>query len=103
MYGVNLYRRVRLACHREKLSQREAARRFGFALRALAAQGDLIVDRSFGLHVRTVAGVYRGAHGFPLPWSGVASHHDVLVGSYGVNHASLIVMAFGHARIDMAQ
>ena len=29
MYGVDLYRRVRLACHREGLSQREAARRFG--------------------------------------------------------------------------
>ena len=29
MYGVDLYRRVRLACHREGLSRREAARRFG--------------------------------------------------------------------------
>ena len=29
MYGVDLYRRVRLACHREGLSGREAARRFG--------------------------------------------------------------------------
>ena len=28
-YGVDLYRRVRLACHREGLSGREAARRFG--------------------------------------------------------------------------
>jgi len=29
MFGVDLYRRVRPACHREGLSQREAARRFG--------------------------------------------------------------------------
>ena len=29
MYGVDLYRRVRLACRHEGLSQREAARRFG--------------------------------------------------------------------------
>lgn len=29
MYGVDLYRRVRLACHHEGLSGREAARRFG--------------------------------------------------------------------------
>jgi transposase len=29
MYGVDLYRRVRLACHRDGLSGREAARRFG--------------------------------------------------------------------------
>ena len=29
MYGVDLYRRVRLACHREGLSRRGAARRFG--------------------------------------------------------------------------
>jgi len=29
MYHVDLYRRVRLACHHEGLSHREAARRFG--------------------------------------------------------------------------
>lgn len=29
MYQVDLYRRVRLACHHEGLSKREAARRFG--------------------------------------------------------------------------
>jgi len=29
MYGVDIYRRVRLACHHEGLSNREAARRFG--------------------------------------------------------------------------
>jgi hypothetical protein len=29
MYHVDLYRRVRLACHHEELSHREAARRFG--------------------------------------------------------------------------
>ncbi len=29
MYRVDLYRRVRLACHHEGLSRREAARRFG--------------------------------------------------------------------------
>ncbi len=29
MYEVDLYRRVRLACHHEGLSRREAARRFG--------------------------------------------------------------------------
>ena len=29
MYGVDLYRRVRLACHREGLSRREASRQFG--------------------------------------------------------------------------
>jgi len=29
MYGMDLYRRVRLACHGEGLSQREVARRFG--------------------------------------------------------------------------
>ena len=31
MYTVDLYRRVRLACHHENLSIREAARRFGIA------------------------------------------------------------------------
>ncbi len=36
MYGVDLYRRVRLACHREKLSQREAARRFGIDRKTVA-------------------------------------------------------------------
>ncbi|MCH8240303.1 MAG: IS21 family transposase, partial [Proteobacteria bacterium] len=29
MYQVDLYRRVRLACHHDGLSKREAARRFG--------------------------------------------------------------------------
>ena len=29
MFGVDLYRRVRLACHHEGLSNREAAKRFG--------------------------------------------------------------------------
>jgi transposase len=29
MYGVDFYRRVRLSCHHEGLSQREAARQFG--------------------------------------------------------------------------
>jgi len=29
MYGMDLYRRVRLACHGEGLSQRDVARRFG--------------------------------------------------------------------------
>ena len=36
MYGVDLYRRVRLACHREGLSQREAARRFGIGRKTVA-------------------------------------------------------------------
>ena len=31
MYTVDLYRRVRLACHHDGLSQREAARRFGIS------------------------------------------------------------------------
>ena len=31
MYTVELYRRVRLACHVDGLSQREAARRFGIS------------------------------------------------------------------------
>ena len=31
MYLVDLYLRVRLACHVEELSQREAARRFGIS------------------------------------------------------------------------
>ena len=31
MYDVDLYRRVRLACHHEGLSKREAARRFGIS------------------------------------------------------------------------
>ena len=31
MYTVELYLRVRLACHVEELSQREVARRFGVA------------------------------------------------------------------------
>ena len=31
MYGVDLYLRVRLACHVDGLSQREAASRFGIA------------------------------------------------------------------------
>ena len=29
MYDVDIYRRVRLACHHDGLSNREAARRFG--------------------------------------------------------------------------
>ncbi len=36
MYGVDLYRRVRLACHREGMSQREAARRFGIDRKTVA-------------------------------------------------------------------
>ena len=35
MYLVDLYLRVRLACHVEELSQREAARRFGLAIAAI--------------------------------------------------------------------
>jgi len=36
MYGVDLYRRVRLACHREGLSGREAGRRFGIDRKTVA-------------------------------------------------------------------
>ena len=36
MYTVDLYRRVRLACHHEKLTQREAARRFGIDRRTVS-------------------------------------------------------------------
>jgi transposase len=36
MYGVDLYRRVRLACHHDGLSAREAARRFGINRRTVA-------------------------------------------------------------------
>jgi len=36
MYQVDLYRRVRLACHREGMSQREAARRFGIDRKTVA-------------------------------------------------------------------
>lgn len=36
MYGVDLYRRVRLACHQEGLSRREAARRFGIDRKTVA-------------------------------------------------------------------
>jgi transposase len=36
MFGLDLYRRVRLACHREGLSQREAARRFGIDRKTVA-------------------------------------------------------------------
>ena len=36
MYGVDLYRRVRLACHHEGLSGHEAARRFGINRRTVA-------------------------------------------------------------------
>ncbi len=36
MYGVDLYLRVRLACHREGLSRREAARRFGIDRKMVA-------------------------------------------------------------------
>ncbi len=36
MYGVDLYRRVRLACHREGMSQRETARRFGIDRKTVA-------------------------------------------------------------------
>ena len=35
MYSVDLYRRVRLACHRDGLSQHEAARRFGIGRRTV--------------------------------------------------------------------
>lgn len=35
MYGVDLYRRVRLACHHDGLSAREAARRFGINRRTV--------------------------------------------------------------------
>ena len=36
MYEVDLYRRVRLACHHEGLSRREAARRFGIDRKTVA-------------------------------------------------------------------
>jgi transposase len=36
MYHVDLYRRVRLACHHEGLSHREAARRFGVDRKAVS-------------------------------------------------------------------
>ena len=36
MSGVDLYRRVRLACHREGLSRREASRQFGIDRKAVA-------------------------------------------------------------------
>ena len=36
MYGVDLYRRVRLACRHEGLSPREAARRFGIDRKSVA-------------------------------------------------------------------
>jgi len=36
MYGVDLYRRVRLACHRDELSRRKAARRFGIDRKTVA-------------------------------------------------------------------
>jgi transposase len=36
MYSVDLYRRIRLACHHEGLSQREAARRFGVDRKTVA-------------------------------------------------------------------
>ncbi len=36
MYGLDLYRRVRLACHHEGLSGREAARRFGIDRKTVA-------------------------------------------------------------------
>jgi len=36
MYTVDLYRRVRLACHHEQLSQREAARHFGIDRRTVS-------------------------------------------------------------------
>ena len=36
MHGVDLYRRVRLACHREGLSRREASRQFGIDRKTVA-------------------------------------------------------------------
>ena len=36
MYGVDLYRRIRLVCHHDGLSQREAARRFGVNRRTVS-------------------------------------------------------------------
>ena len=36
MYGVDLYRRVRLACHRDGLSRGEAVRRFGIDRKTVA-------------------------------------------------------------------
>ena len=36
MYGVDRYRRVRLACHREGLSRREASRQFGIDRKTVA-------------------------------------------------------------------
>ena len=36
MHGVDLYRRVRLACHREGLSRREASRQFGIDRKPVA-------------------------------------------------------------------
>ncbi len=36
MYEVDLYRRVRLACHHEGLSRREAGRRFGIDRKTVA-------------------------------------------------------------------
>ncbi len=45
MYGVDLYRRVRLACHHEGLSQREAARRFGIDRKTVATMMSVTCDR----------------------------------------------------------
>ena len=42
MYLVDLYLRVRLACHVEELSQREAARRFGIRCGLLLRDGQII-------------------------------------------------------------
>lgn len=36
MYSVDLYRRVRLACHHDHLSRREAARLFGVDRKTIA-------------------------------------------------------------------
>ena len=55
MYTVDLYLRVRLACHVDGLSQREAASRFGIA-RSRAGVRD----------VQPSLGVIRGASSMPI-------------------------------------
>ena len=43
MYTVDLYLRVRLACHVDGLSQREAASRFGIAREGSVAKSGYLV------------------------------------------------------------
>ena len=59
MYTVDLYLRVRLACHVDGLSQREAASRFGIARETVRK----MLRHSEGAYILSLTGRFAGCRG----------------------------------------